>query len=109
MINQNPEQKSRDKIDALLEASGWFVQNFKKLDWNQGLGIAVREYQTDTGYADYILFIDRIPVGVVEAKKEEEGYHLTIVEEQSKGYAESKLKHINNTALSFHYESTGLV
>ena len=55
--NQNPEQKARDKIDALLEEAGWKVQRAKKIDFNVGLGIAVREYQTDVGPVDYALFV----------------------------------------------------
>jgi hypothetical protein len=30
-INQNPEQKARDKIDALLEEAGWKVSLQEKL------------------------------------------------------------------------------
>lgn len=45
--NQNPEQKARDTIDALLRQAGWVVQSTKKLDLNAGLGQAVREYHTD--------------------------------------------------------------
>jgi len=66
--NRTSEQQARDTIDAMLEQAGWQVQS--KIDFSAGLGIAVREYQTDTGPADYVLFIDRKPVGVVEAKKE---------------------------------------
>ncbi len=66
--NRTPEQQARDTIDTMLEQAGWQVQS--KIDFSAGLGIAVREYQTDTGPADYVLFIDRKPVGVVEAKKE---------------------------------------
>lgn len=50
--NQNPEQKARDNIDALLKQAGWAVQDNKKIDLNAGLGQAVREYQTDAGPAD---------------------------------------------------------
>ena len=91
-INQNPEQKARDKIDRMLEASGWCIQEKKKIDFNAGLGIAVREYQTDVGPADYVLFVDRKPVGVIEAKRQEEGEKLSQVEEQSIGYSNAKLK-----------------
>ncbi len=73
----------------MLVASGWVVQSKKQIDFNAGLGVAVREYQTDIGPADYVLFVDRQPVGIVEAKKEEEGYHLTVVEEQSGDYAKA--------------------
>ena len=74
MVNQNPEQIARDKIDKLLQASGWTVQNNKKIDFSAGLGQAVREYQTDVGPADYVLFVDKKAVGVIEAKREEAGY-----------------------------------
>ena len=109
MVNQNPEQRARDAIDARLKEAGWDVQDFKKLDWSKGLGIAVREYPVDIGSVDYILFIDRVPVAVIEAKKDEEGHRITIVEEQSSAYATSKLKHIDNQPLPFRYESTGVL
>ncbi len=52
--NQTPEQRARDNIDKMLNASGWMVQNKKNIDFSAGLGIAVREYQTDVGPADYV-------------------------------------------------------
>jgi type I restriction enzyme R subunit len=55
MINQNPEQIARDHIDRLLADSGWVVQDFKKLNLAAGMGVAVREYKTDVGPADYVL------------------------------------------------------
>src|SRR5438046_1201232 len=75
--NRNPEQKARDSIDAMLEQSGWRVQSKKKIDFSAGFGIAVREYQTDVGPADYVLFIDKMPVGVIEAKTEDWGQKIT--------------------------------
>ena len=72
--NQNPEQKARDNIDALLMQAGWVVQSAKKIDLNIGLGQAVREYQTDAGPADYVLFVDKKAVGVIEAKREVLGH-----------------------------------
>ena len=75
--NQNPEQKARDHIDALLQQAGWVVQSARKIDLNHGLGQAVREYQTDVGPADYVLFVGKKAVGVIEAKREEEGQRLT--------------------------------
>lgn len=106
-INQNPEQIARDKIDQMLEAAGWLVQDKKKVNLAANKGVAVREYQTDVGPADYVLFVDRKAVGIIEAKREDEGHHLTVVEEQSKGYATAKLKYLNNDPLPFVYESTG--
>jgi hypothetical protein len=86
--NQTPEQKARDSIDKMLELAGWKVQSNKKIDFSAGLGIAVREYQTDVGPADYVLFVDKKAVGGIEAKPEDWGQKLTTVEEQSGGYAQ---------------------
>lgn len=107
--NQNPEQVARDRIDDLLIQAGWSIQPKTKINLSASLGVAIREYQTATGPADYVLFVDRQPVGIVEAKKEEEGYRLTVVEEQSTEYADSKLKYINSDPLPFVYESTGVL
>jgi len=109
MINQNPEQIARDNIDKQLIACGWIIQDKKKFNLAAGLGIAIREYQTDIGPADYILFVDKKPIGIIEAKREEEGLRLTTVEEQSSQYANAKLRLLNNDPLPFVYESTGEV
>ena len=109
-VNQTPEQAARDRIDGRLRAAGWEVQDKNALDFNAGLGIAVREYQTDIGPADYVLFADRQAVGVVEAKPDSWGAKLTTVEEQSEGYAKARLKWISNAKpLPFLYESTGQI
>ncbi len=42
-INQSPEQKARDNIDAMLAEAGWHVQSKDKIDFNAGLGVAVRD------------------------------------------------------------------
>ncbi len=108
--NRTPEQEARDNIDTSLEQAGWRVQSKKKIDFSAGLGITVREYQTDVGPADYVLFIDKKPVGVVEAKPKERGQNITTVEEQSAEYAVAKLKWLNNiNPLPFVYESTGIL
>ncbi len=106
-INQNPEQKARDNIDKQLIACGWIVQNKGQINLGSGTGVALREFLTDAGPADYVLFVDRKPVGIIEAKREEEGVRLTTVEDQSSDYAKSKLKHLNNDPLPYVYESTG--
>jgi len=109
-MNQNPEQVARDRIDEMLRLAGWVVQGKDKINFNAGSGVAIREYQTDTGPADYVLFVDRKPCGIIEAKREEEGQRLTVHEEQSQNYANSKLKWVaNSEPLPFVYESTGLV
>jgi type I restriction enzyme R subunit len=106
--NQTPEQIARDRIDQMLGQSGWVVQAKDKIDFGAGRGIAVREYQTDVGPADYVLFVDKVPVGVIEAKRAEMGERITTVEEQTAGYAGAKLKWVKDTRpLPFLYESTG--
>jgi type I restriction enzyme R subunit len=110
MANQNPEQIARDNIDKQLTACGWVVQSIKDVNLNAGIGVAVREYQTDVGPADYVIFVDKKPVGVIEAKKIDAGVNLvTDVENQSADYASAKLKYLNNDSLPFVYESTGEV
>ena len=110
MINQNPEQIARDKIDTMLTQAGWQVQSKNKVNLSAALGVAVREYQTDVGPADYVLFVERKPVGVIEAKKEDEGQRLLVAEDQSVGYASATLKYnLNKEPLPFVYESTGVI
>ncbi len=107
MANQNAEQIARDKIDKQLVACGWAVQKKTEINLSAGAGVAVREYITDAGPADYILFVDKKPVGLIEAKRAEEGVRITMHEEQSSEYAASKLKYLKNEPLPFVYESTG--
>ncbi len=108
--NQTPEQRARDEIDRQLNAAGWLVQDKKAIAFNAGLGIAVREYPTDVGPADYALFVERHAVGVIEAKPADWGHKITGVEQQSDGYAAAKLKWVNNqAALPFVYQSTGVI
>jgi type I restriction enzyme R subunit len=107
-VNQDPEQIARDNIDKQLIACGWVIQDKDKINLNVGIGVVVRYYLTQDGKeTDYVLFVDKKPVGIIEAKREEEGFRLTTVEEQSKEYADSKLKYLNNDPLPFVYESTG--
>ncbi len=101
-----PEELARSGIDTKLTLSGWIVQSYHDFNPSSGNGIAVTEYPTESGFADYILFIERKPVGVIEAKKE--GNTLSQVHEQTTRYASDKLKFIvRKEELPFQYESTG--
>lgn len=71
MVNQNPEQIARDTIDDLLRASSWSVQDKNRIDLNEGQGQVIREYQTDARPADYVLFVDRKAVGVMDGMIDE--------------------------------------
>ncbi|MFQ5629608.1 MAG: type I restriction-modification enzyme R subunit C-terminal domain-containing protein [bacterium] len=102
-----PEQQSRLDIDRILQQSGWMVQDYRTCNPGAGPGVAIREYPTDTGPADYILFIDRQAVGVIEAKPA--GTTLIKVEDQTERYAASHLKwQIETEPLRFLYQSTGV-
>jgi hypothetical protein len=94
VLNQNPEQRARDIIDAQLAQCGWLVQSYAQKNIAAARGVAIRDYPTDTGPADYLLFVDRKPVGVIEAKRGEEGVRLTTVEDPPTEYGIVKLNYI---------------
>ena len=101
-----PEQKARKIIDEKLLTSGWTIQDVKRLNPNAAVGVAVREFPTDTGPVDYALFVNGTPVGVIEAKKSE-GENITTVEGQSSRYANSTFKWIKcEYKIRFAYEAT---
>lgn len=106
MVNQNPEQIARDEIDSLLNKAGWAVQDKENINFSAAVG----EYPTDVGPADYVLFVGKQAVGVIEAKRKTCGENITTVEEQSANYARAILKWVNNSQpLRFVYESTGII
>lgn len=105
-----PEAKARLVIDQKLVSAGWVVQDMKQVNLGASEGVAVREYPTDTGPADYLLFVDRRPVGVIEAKRDEAGENLTAHEAQTERYASASLKwRKGSPPLRFLYESTGQI
>ncbi|WP_266159724.1 type I restriction-modification enzyme R subunit C-terminal domain-containing protein [Dyella silvatica] len=105
-----PEGRAREKIDRKLQDAGWEIQDIQSINLGAASGIAVREYPTDTGPADYLLFVDRQPVGIIEAKRDESGENLTVHEAQTERYAASQLKWRKDSApLRFLYESTGQI
>ena len=103
-----PEEKARENIDILLGDAGWQVQDVKEINLGASFGVAVREFPLDTGAADYLLFVNRFAVGVVEAKPE--GTTLSGVAEQSKKYIHGVPKNVPYVCdpLPFAYESTGV-
>ena len=105
-----PEAKARQQIDRKLEQVGWVVQDMNQLNLSAGVGVAVREYPTDTGPADYVLFVNRQAVGVIEAKKDSEGENITVTERQTERYANADLKwRKDNSPLRFLFEATGQI
>ncbi|MDO9159175.1 MAG: DEAD/DEAH box helicase family protein, partial [Burkholderiaceae bacterium] len=105
-----PEAKARQHIDQKLAQAGWVLQDLKQLNLSAGVGVAVREYPTDTGPADYVLFVNRNAVGVIEAKKDTVGENLTATESQTERYATAHLKwRKDKTPLRFLFEATGQI
>ena len=104
----NPEEKARQNIDRLLTAAGWTIQNREQMDLGESLGVAVREYPMSSGFADYLLFINRRAVGVIEAKPE--GTTLGGVSEQTEKYLRGVPPPLSayQKPLPFGYESTGV-
>ncbi|MDE2128503.1 MAG: DEAD/DEAH box helicase family protein [Betaproteobacteria bacterium] len=104
-----PEQSARSKIDALLAAAGWAVQDAAAANIHAGRGVAIREFPLPGyGFADYLLYVDGRAAGVIEAKKE--GVTLTGVETQSDKYTKglpAGLPRWRNP-LPFSYQSTGI-
>src|SRR3954451_12238515 len=82
------EQRARVLIDRQLTDAGWVVQDRKNLNLFAGPGVAVREVVMAKGHgrADYLLYVDKRAVGVIEAKPV--GTTLSGVEWQSARYAE---------------------
>lgn len=103
-----PEESARQNIDSLLEKCGWIIQDRNQINLGAGLGIAVREYPLKAGPADYLLFVNRKAVGIIEAKAE--GHTLSGVAEQSEKYSRSIPDNLPavQEPLPFNYESTGI-
>lgn len=81
------EAHARVFIDQQLAAAGWSVQDRTDINLFASRGVAVREMIMASGHgrADYLLFVDRRVVGVIEAKPQ--GTTLSGVEWQSAMYA----------------------
>jgi type I restriction enzyme R subunit len=105
-----PEQEAREQIDALLEDAGWSVQSLDQANLNASRGVAVAEFHLDTGFADYVLFVDKRPIGVIEAKSV--GTTLSGVESQAARYSDGLPRPLQERAwcnpLPFLYQSTGV-
>lgn len=105
-----PEQEARVQIDAKLEDAGWVVQDYRAMNLSASRGVAVREYPMKRGHgtADYLLFVDRRPVGVLEAKRDEVA--LSGVEGQAQRYSDGLPDKLMAPIrpLPFVYVSTGI-
>lgn len=106
------ERAARRVIDADLSLAGWAVQDRKDTNLDASRGVAIREVYVanDAGRADYLLYVDKQIVGVIEAKPA--GTTLAEVHHQAMRYAENltaaqKFNAILvNRSLPFVYEAT---
>jgi type I restriction enzyme R subunit len=104
------EDRARETIDRLLIAAGWLIQSRDEANINAARGVAIREFPLKSGYgeADYLLYVDGVPAGVVEAKKE--GATLTGYEIQTEKYSVGLPPELKpaRKPLPFCYQSTGI-
>ena len=109
----NPEEHARILIDSQLVAAGWVVQDREAIDLVNHVGVAVREVIMEkwAGRADYVLYLNRKMVGVIEAKPQ--GTTLMVVQWQSHRYSkgltetQSKSAVLIDGELPFIYEASG--
>ena len=100
-------------IDRQLTDAGWAVQDKRDLNLFAGQGVAIREAVMASGHGrvDYLLYVDRKAIGVIEAKPQ--GATLSGVEWQSAMYAEGLPPDVRLKALTvdgrlpFVFEASG--
>jgi type I restriction enzyme R subunit len=114
MNDQLPaEAQARQIIDEQLSRAGWYVCDRKDIDLINHQGNAVREVIMETGHGrcDYLLYVDKKIVGVIEAKPV--GTTLAGVQWQSAMYAEGLPAAYRDSAvlrddrLPFVFEASG--
>ena len=111
--NLTPEERARVLIDEQLTQAGWVVQDRKNIDLVNYVGVAVREtiLKNVAGRADYLLYLNRKIIGVIEAKPS--GVTLTEVQWQSHRYSkgldvdQAKVAVLHREELPFIYEASG--
>ena len=108
-----PEEQARVLIDEQLTQAGWHVCDRQDIDLVNQYANAVREVVMDAGHgrADYLLYVDKRVVGVIEAKPS--GTTLSGVQWQSAMYAAGLPEAYRETAvlkddrLPFIFEASG--
>ncbi len=61
-----PEAQARLEIDRQLTAAGWTVQSRDQMNIFAHRAVAVCEFSLTSGFADYLLIVDKKAIGVVE-------------------------------------------
>lgn len=107
------EARARVVIDHQLAQAGWLIQKRRDLALGAGLGVALEEVhmKADHGRVDYLLYVNKKVVGVIEAKPM--GTPLAGVQWQSAMYANGLPAEIRLAALDtdgrlpFVFEASG--
>ena len=100
MVEQTPEQKARELIDAQLRQSGWEA-NSQTIRFSSGVRpqkgkfLAIAEWPVGNLFADYALFYEHEFIGIVEAKK----FEKDIVSDLGQAKEYSKKSEEKNDAL----------
>ena len=79
-----PEEEARKTIDSLLSSAGWVVQEYRKFNIGESLGVAIRDFPLGKDTADYLL--DRSILRVVDNLRKETYY----LRNQNSTYAEKE-------------------
>lgn len=105
------EADTRKLIDGQLAAAGWTVDS-ASLTFNKGGArpqknrhLAIAEWPTETGPADYVLFIGLTPVGVVEAKRK--NVDVSGALQQAKRYSRSFKATVQTELPAINYGAQG--
>jgi type I restriction enzyme R subunit len=111
MSTELERQTRKRRIDPRLKAAGWQVVPFvqgKSLE-DYGAEVAVEEFETANGPADYALCDDGHVLGVVEAKKVTLGPQgvLTQAERYSQGVSQSPSSFGDGFRVPFLYSTNG--
>jgi type I restriction enzyme R subunit len=104
-------QTRRELIDPRLLAAGWGVAPFNPGQYLSALdGVALTEFPTENGPADYALVVSGKVVGIVEAKKLSLGPQnvLTQAERYARGLLDSTFN-FNGLRAPFLYSTNGEV
>ena len=102
-----PEEKARQEIDKLLNLSGWTIQDYSDLNLGASFGVAIPEFPLKSDFPDYLLFVNRKPIGILEVKPQRTP--MSGIAEQSQKYLASIPQSLPDVFFSpcFAYESTG--
>jgi type I restriction enzyme R subunit len=100
----------RQRVDPRLKMAGWSVVDTDSPTCANGERLAVREFETANGPADYALFDGGQPIGVVEAKKLTLGPQgvLTQAERYARGITQ-KPRYQGEFGVPFLYSTNGEV